>query len=232
MPVSTTTESLPAEPEEHTFLDAGLTSRILYLQSANWFPGTEGALPEHTSRASKLLKEVEVDAGLSINPAEQVKLNKLMRQDVTVGMESKLRMDRHGSVSQRLKKLREERSKTAGRKWYDLARPEMTDEMRQELTVLRLMKYAKPGLRRGGAGARAGEAEHFEIGNVVAPASAHYTDRQTSSADGSVRKSAKLGFVDALLQDQDYKRFAKRKRAENFDRQQSHQRRPPPKMRR
>lgn len=214
-------------------MDAGLTSRILYLQSSNWFPGSQGALPEHTGRASKLLKEVEIDAGLSINPAEQVKLNKLMRRDVTVGIEGKLRMDRHGSVSQRLKKLREDRAKTAGRKWYDLGRPEMTDELRQELTVLRLMKYARPGSRKGGAGARAGEAEHFEIGNIVAPASAHYTDRHTSSADGRVRKSAKLGFVDALLQDQDYRRYAKRKRTENLERQQSNQRRaPPPKMRR
>lgn len=212
-------------------MDAGLTSRILYLQSSNWFPGTEGALPEHSNRASNLIKEIEVDAGAGINPAEQVKLNKLMKRDITTGIEGKLRLDNPGTVSQRLKKLREERGKTAGRKWYNLSRPEMTDDLRQELTVLRLMKYAKSGVRRTG-GANIGANEHFEVGYTVAPASAHYTDRQSSSADGSVRKSAKLGFVDALLQDSEYKRYAKRKRTENFERQHANQKRTAPKMRR
>lgn len=161
-----------------------------------------------------------MDAGMSINPAEQVRLNKLMKKDKTVGIEGKAKLERPSSVSQRLKKMREERAKTAGRKWYDLSRPEMTDELRQELTVLRLQNYARPGARRKG-GSNIGKEQHFEIGNIVAPASAYYTDRATSSADGRVRKSAKLGFVDALLQDQEYKRYAKRKRTEANEKQHS-----------
>lgn len=211
-------------------MDAGLTNRILYFDAAKWFPKSEGALPERTNRATRWIKEVEIDAGVSINPAEQVKLNQLMKRDQTVGIEGKLKLERPMTVSQRLKKVREDRNKASGRKWYELARPEMTEELRQELTVLQLMKYARPGARKSG-GAKIGNRTRFEIGNVVAPASAHFTDRQTSSAEGTVRKSAKLGFVDALLQDQEYRRYAKRKRNENLERQQKNQKRfsPPPK---
>jgi hypothetical protein len=218
---------MPSEPKEHTFLDSGLTSRILYLQASNWFPNTQGALPEQTTRSSKWLKETEMDVELHINPAEQVRLNKLMEKDVTVGIEKLSKLEKPATVSQKLKKMREERSKTRGGKWYHLGRPEMTDELKQELTVLRLLKYTTPGKYKKG-GARGGEDEYFEIGSVVAPASAYFTDRATSSADGRVRKSAKLGFVDSLLQDTEYKRYAKRKRQEVLEKAEKNAKRSKP----
>lgn len=215
------------EPEEHTSLDPGLTSRILYLKTSQWFPKTTGVLPESTNRASKWEKASEDATELGINPAEQIRINKLLEKDVTTGIEKQAKLEKPFTVSQRLKKMREERNKTLGKNWYNLGRPEMTPELRQELAVLRLMRYATPGKYKS-SGAKAGEDEYFEVGSVVAPASAYYTDRATSSADGSVRKSAKLGFVNSLLQDQEYKRFAKRKRQEVLERAERNTKRSKP----
>jgi hypothetical protein len=162
-----------------------------------------------------------------MNPAEHLRLKKLLEKDITVGVEKLAKLEKPLTVSQRLKKVREERSKTLGKNWYNLARPEMTDALRQELTVLRLMRYATPGKFKSG-GAKGGEDEYFEIGSVVAPASAYYTDRATSSADGTVKRTAKLGFVDSLLQDQEYKRYAKRKRQEVLERAERNAKRSKP----
>ena len=168
-----------------------------------------------------------MDEVLQINPAEQVRLSKLMEKDVTNGIEKISKLEKPSTVSQRLKKMREEREKTTGKKWFHLGRPEMTEELRQELTVLKLQRYATPGRYRK-AGAKGGEQEYFEVGSVVAPASAYFTDHSTSSADGSVRKSAKLGFVDSLLQDQEFKRYAKRKRQDALERQERNNKRSKP----
>lgn len=220
VPESIHSEPFAPEPEEHTFLDPGITSRVLYLQTDQWFPNTTGVLPGHTNRASRWLKEAVVDIPASINPAEQIRLNKLLAaHDVTVDIEKKRKLEKPLTVTQRLKRMREERAKSAGKKWYHLGRPVLTEELRQELAVLRLQRYAMPG-RYKKQGAKAGEEKYFEMGYVVAPATAHYTDRATSSADGSVRKSAKLGFVDALLQDQQYRKYAKRKRQEQLEKQE------------
>lgn len=206
--------SLPKEPEEHEYLDAGVTSEVLYLNLTPYFPQRASVLPAQTNRATKLMKQVEREAGMGEgvqNPAEMVRLAKLMKKDQTVGIEKQSKLEAPISENARLKKMREERAKTLGKGWYNLTRPQMTDELLQEMTVLKMMDAAKP-YEFHNRGKDFGNQEYFEIGSVVAPASAHYSDPHTSSANGSVRRSAKLGFVDALLDDQEFRKHAKRKR--------------------
>jgi hypothetical protein len=52
--------------------------------------------------------------------------------------------------------------------------------------------------------------QHFEIGRVIAGP----TDFYSKDRPGKAKKGSQLGFVDELLHDQQYRKFAKRKYSE------------------
>lgn len=201
-------EEVSSDHQISKYMDPGVTYDMLYFNASKWFPQSSSILPEKTTKTINLLKKIDKDSEI-ISPAEQVRLVKLMKKDETVGIERLSKLPKKESKTQKLKKMREERKKTIGSEWYHLKRPIMNDELKRELAVMRLEKYASPGIfqKRGATG---GDQDYFEIGSIVNNPVTFYTDREYSSIDG-IKSKSKLGFVDNLLQDQEFKKFSKRK---------------------
>eukprot|EP01130_Rhizamoeba_saxonica_P014451 TRINITY_DN6318_c0_g1_i1.p1 TRINITY_DN6318_c0_g1~~TRINITY_DN6318_c0_g1_i1.p1 ORF type:complete len:234 (-),score=46.04 TRINITY_DN6318_c0_g1_i1:116-817(-) len=107
------------------------------------------------------------------------------------------------SVTQKKKKAREERAKTAGPKWYNLESPEMTDEIRQNLEIIRLRSFTNP------RNFMKGDKElptHFEFGTIIHDAADYY-----SAGLHLGKPKNKTNFVDHLIEDQEFRSYSKRK---------------------
>lgn len=118
------------------------------------------------------------------------------------------------SKSQLKKKQREERSKTAGKGWFDLGKPVMTDELKQELNILKMRQYTNP--KKFFKKTPIDIDDYFGIGKVVSHASEYYTSPNTKAKG----KSDELNFVDELLKDSNYKKYAKRKYREIIEKKE------------
>lgn len=123
------------------------------------------------------------------------------------------------SKSQLKKKKREERSKTAGAGWFDLGKPVMTDELKQELNILKMRQYTDP--KKFFKKTPIDINDYFEIGKVVSHASEYYTSPNTRVKG----RSDELNFVDELLNDSNYKKYAKRKYREILEKKEKYSKR-------
>uniref|UniRef100_A0A131XBX2 Putative estrogen receptor binding protein strongylocentrotus purpuratus n=1 Tax=Hyalomma excavatum TaxID=257692 RepID=A0A131XBX2_9ACAR len=118
------------------------------------------------------------------------------------------------SESLRQLKLRrkEERSKTKGPAWFGLPAPEMTDELKHDLEVLRMRHvldpkrfYKKNDLKD--------LPKYFQVGTVMDSPADFYHARVP-------KKDRKQTMVEELLADAEFKRFNKKKYSEAMARQQ------------
>lgn len=118
------------------------------------------------------------------------------------------------SESMRQIKLRrkEERSKTKGPGWFGLPAPEMTDELKHDLEVLRMRHvldpkrfYKKNDLKD--------LPKYFQVGTVMDSPADFYHARVP-------KKDRKLTMVEELLADAEFRRFNKKKYGEAMARQQ------------
>ena len=191
-----TTSQPDASGDDFRRLQPGYSLSDLYLQTSKWFP----------SSTSLLAAYGVVDATAEeLSPAEAQRLEQLMEKDKLRGIEKQAVVVRPPSKSSKQRMGREQRSKTAGKEWYDLPLQDPTPEMKQELQVLRLRSFADPKKFY-----KKGDRElpkHFEVGTVISPA----TDFYSKDRPGKAPKGSTLGLVDELLRDQQYRKFAKRK---------------------
>lgn len=177
-------------------LRSGFSASDLYIASEKWFPGT----PSLFASPSETIT--------TVSAAEASRLATLMARNKLDGIESRTMVEKPLSKSSSRKADREHRSKTAGAGWFDLPRQKPNEELRQELQVLRLRSFADP--KRFYKKADRALPEHFEVGRVVSSAADYY------SADwsGKGKKGNQLGFVEELLADHHYRKYAKRKYSE------------------
>ncbi|XP_003740280.1 deoxynucleotidyltransferase terminal-interacting protein 2 [Galendromus occidentalis] len=113
-------------------------------------------------------------------------------------------------LQKRLRKA--EREKTAGDDWYNMTKPELTDEMKKDLELLKMRKvldtktfYKKNDIQE--------LPKYFEVGTVVDNATDFYSDRIP-------KRQRKQTLVDELLADEHFKKTNKKKYREALERQQ------------
>jgi hypothetical protein len=192
-------------------LHTGIDSRMLYLPSTKWFPGSKSLITvvEHNDTPTTMFADAATSSSLSSSAgatteAELDRLERIMKKNKLAGIEKLTRVEKPASTSLQKKLVRAQRTENAGNGWFNMSRPEMTDELKQELQVLQLRGYVDPK-RFYKKSSQSKMPEYFEVGHVVTGAADYY------SASRTTKKQQKLGFVDELLQDQEYRKYAKRK---------------------
>jgi len=110
------------------------------------------------------------------------------------------------SEKQRIKRGKEERSKSKGKNWFNLPATEVTDEVKNELEIVQMRSvldpqhfYKKNDLKV--------LPKYFQIGKVLPSPLDYYNERDT-------RKTKRKTLVDELMEDAQFQRFNKRKYAE------------------
>jgi len=102
------------------------------------------------------------------------------------------------------KERRLEREKTKGRDWFNLPAPEMTEQLKNDLTVLQMRKVLDPKRFYKGPDIRGALPKYFQMGRVVETPADFYSGRIP-------KKQQKSSLVDELLDDADFRRYNKRK---------------------
>ncbi|OQV23548.1 putative Deoxynucleotidyltransferase terminal-interacting protein 2 [Hypsibius exemplaris] len=106
------------------------------------------------------------------------------------------------------KQRRKERMKTKGEKWFNMAAPELTDELKNDLKAIRMRDTLDPS-RFYKAPDTKGIPKFFQIGTVVETAADFYSSRIP-------KRQRKKTIVEELLVDAEFKRYRKRKANELF----------------
>jgi len=156
---------------------------------------------------AKKLKEKMKE--IALKSAEDILLKKCVIKDDA----EKTKMVDVAKGKKALKRERKaEKEKTAGASWFNMAQPELTDEKKQDLEVLKMRKvldgktfYKKNDLES--------LPKYFQVGTIVENATDFYSDRIP-------KKMRKQTLVDELLQDEMFKSQQKKKYREALERQQ------------
>ncbi|XP_058120636.1 deoxynucleotidyltransferase terminal-interacting protein 2 [Anopheles ziemanni] len=145
------------------------------------------------------------------NELNQTDVNAEMKNAVlTASIEKKDSIARLGmSEAARQKLNRAERQKTKGREWFNMAAPEVTPEMKNELDLIRMRSVLDPKKVYGRVEKRS-TPKYFEIGTVLESPLDHFNERGT-------KKANKQSLVDELMADAEFQKFNKRKYAEALE---------------
>jgi len=157
----------------------------------------------------KYLNARENDSQLSDDDYEdnytRTDVAKELKSCVTNGIEKKKSLE-NLSERQRIKKGKEERSKTKGKNWFNLPATEVTDEVKNDLEIIQMRSvldpqhfYKKNDLKV--------LPKYFQVGKVLPSPLDYYNERDT-------RKSKRKTLVDELMDDAQFQRFNKRKYGE------------------
>lgn len=106
------------------------------------------------------------------------------------------------------KRVKREDMPTAGKKWFDMAAPELTQELKRDLLILKNRAYLDPKRHYKGiseVGKKGQLPKYFEMGTVVEAA-----HERLSSKARLTNKQRKPTLVAALLADADFDKYAKR----------------------
>jgi len=102
------------------------------------------------------------------------------------------------------KERRAERDKTRGRDWFNLPAPEMTEQLKNDLTVLQMRKVLDPKRFYKGPDIRGALPKYFQMGRIIETPADFYSGRVP-------KKQRKATLVDELLEDVEFRRYNKRK---------------------
>ncbi|CBY08345.1 unnamed protein product [Oikopleura dioica] len=116
----------------------------------------------------------------------------------------KQRIDTAKSKYAKAKEKETKKSKTAGKKWFDMAAPELTDEVKNDLKLLRYRRVldSKTFMKNSD---RRGDAKFFQLGTVM-DSSDDFYNRLT-------KKQRKATLVDELLADSEFRALQKKRKA-------------------
>ncbi|KAJ2723312.1 rrna-processing protein fcf2 [Coemansia sp. Benny D115] len=102
------------------------------------------------------------------------------------------------------RKREEIRQQTAGKQWFDMKAPVMTQELKNDLRVLQLRNVLDPKRFYKKDGASKKTPKYFEVGTIVEGPTEFYSSRMT-------KKERKNNLVDELLADKQARDYFKRK---------------------
>ena len=105
------------------------------------------------------------------------------------------------SKNQKLKQAKTLREKTAGKRWFDLPAPDLTEEERRDLQIVRMRNtiYKDRFFKKD----EAALPKYFQVGTVVAGAGEFYSRAPASERRGT--------FVEEILADSSTRKYTKRK---------------------
>uniref|UniRef100_A0A8D8ACB8 Deoxynucleotidyltransferase terminal-interacting protein 2 n=1 Tax=Culex pipiens TaxID=7175 RepID=A0A8D8ACB8_CULPI len=104
---------------------------------------------------------------------------------------------------------RKERAKTKGGNWFNLAAPELTEETKNELELIRMRSALDPK-RFYKRSEMKTLPKYFQIGKVIDSPLEFYNER-------GIKKTKAKTLVDELLEDAEFQRYNKRKYAEALE---------------
>uniref|UniRef100_A0A182QDA8 Fcf2 pre-rRNA processing C-terminal domain-containing protein n=1 Tax=Anopheles farauti TaxID=69004 RepID=A0A182QDA8_9DIPT len=139
--------------------------------------------------------------------------SEMQKAVLTPSIEKKEDIARLAMSDSALRKLnRLERHKTKGKKWFDMSAPEMTPELQNELTLLKMRSVLDPKQSFKRIEKRKQLPKYFEMGKVIDSPLDHFNER-------GVKKLKSKSLIDELMADAEFQKFNKRKYAESLERQ-------------
>ena len=108
------------------------------------------------------------------------------------------------------KKRKEDREKTAGKKWGEMPKVELTEELKADLRAIKLRNFIYPN-RFYKANDTNKLPTYFQIGTIV-------TDKSDTRMDRLTKKEAKGSIAQQFLKDDEANNFSKRKYEKTNDR--------------
>ncbi|XP_053662126.1 deoxynucleotidyltransferase terminal-interacting protein 2 [Anopheles marshallii] len=104
-----------------------------------------------------------------------------------------------------------ERKKTKGRNWFGMAAPQITPELQNELTLMKMRSILDPKQSFKRLDKRK-TPKYFEIGKIIDSPLDHFNER-------GVKRLKSKSLVDELLADAEFQKFNKRKYVESLEKQ-------------
>uniref|UniRef100_U5EQ34 Putative fcf2 pre-rrna processing n=1 Tax=Corethrella appendiculata TaxID=1370023 RepID=U5EQ34_9DIPT len=140
-------------------------------------------------------------------------VEKEMKESVVRNIETKSSLE-HLSMPKKMQKRlkRQERAKTKGDNWFNLPATEMTDEIKNELELIR-MRSALDSQHFYKRNEMKTLPKYFQIGKVVDSPLDYYNDR----AEGGSKKRKANTLVDELMADAEFQKRNKKKYAEALE---------------
>lgn len=177
-------------------LDPGLDLSDTYLNA----PKGKQAAKQSTQTIKELVRKASGDS-------------MLQGSVLTPGFEKKESVPPYSESLRRLKaRRREERSKTKGPDWFGLPAPEMTEDLKRDLEVLR-MRHVMDPKRFYKKNDLKDLPKYFQVGTVMDSPADFYHARVP-------KKDRKQTMVEELLADAEFRRYNKKKYSEAMARQQ------------
>ncbi|CEF65481.1 Deoxynucleotidyltransferase terminal-interacting protein 2 [Strongyloides ratti] len=136
------------------------------------------------------------DVNIKISPD----INKIMKNSVVgPAIEKNIgQCMRDKKIGEKKKERKLNREETAGKGWFDMKSPEMTDEIRRDLEVIQMRGAIDPKAHYK-KNASKELPKHFQIGTVIETKADFYSSRLTN-------KERKRTIVDELLAEYDKKK--------------------------
>ncbi|KAJ2946644.1 hypothetical protein O0L34_g12701 [Tuta absoluta] len=155
--------------------------------------------------------QLDVETGKLKSKLGAVDVEKEMKNSVLQpGIEQELRLPKYNVSQRKLKALRKkEREKTKGPGWFNMAAPEVTEELKNDLQVLKMRSALDPKhfYKKNDMEVL---PKYFQVGRIMDSPLDHVNERLT-------RKERKRTMVDELLADAQFQKYNKKKYREIID---------------
>lgn len=155
--------------------------------------------------------QLDTDTGKLKSGLGKVDVEKEMRGSVlTPGIEQDHSLPRYDIGAKELKALRKkEREKTKGPAWFNMAAPEVTEELKNDLQVLKMRSAMDPKhfYKKNDMEVL---PKYFQVGRIMDNPLDHVNERLT-------KKQRKRTMVDELLADAEFQKYNKKKYKEIID---------------
>jgi len=199
-----TEEAFPLEPRSHFWRKLLTTSN----KNGNEDGGSDRSQPK------------SVVSYVAFNPADKdsmVSKNKelVLNPKLMKSLDEKMAGDKVHVIEKRVgkhtlkKRKKKEREKTKGEGWFGMSAPEMTEETKRDLEVLKMRAAVDPK-RFYKKNDSQTLPKYFQIGQVVDSPVDYYSNKGGG-------KKKKKSLVDELMADAEYQKYSKRKYAEIID---------------
>jgi len=198
-----TEEAFPLEPRSNFW------RQLLASNKKNEESSSTATVPEANPVVSYVAYNPADKGSMTLKKKELILNPKLLKT-----LDEKMAGDKVHVIEKRIgkhtrKKMRKaEREKTKGDAWFGMSAPEMTEETKRDLEVLKMRAAVDPKRHYKKNDSQA-LPKYFQIGQVVDSPVDYYSNKGTSKK--------KKSLVDELMADAEYQKYSKRKYAEIID---------------
>ncbi|XP_049886329.1 deoxynucleotidyltransferase terminal-interacting protein 2 [Pectinophora gossypiella] len=179
-----------------------------FFREMHW---THNVLVKKEKRRLFHFDQLDIETGKLKSKLGAVDVEKEMKKSVLQpGIEKELRLPKYDVSERKLKALRKkEREKTKGPGWFNMPAPEVTEELKNDLQVLKMRSALDPKhfYKKNDMEVL---PKYFQVGRIMDSPLDHVNDRLT-------RKQRKRTMVDELLADAQFQKYNKKKYKEIID---------------